>query len=179
MSVYDRGEIERILDQYGDMIYRMAFIQVKNRDAADDLYQEVCLKLVRQKKKVEPEEHLKAWLLRTTINCCKDYWKSAWLQKISWKEEMEENVERGGVCVPDTAGGSGQEMGYITECVQKLPEKYRIVIHLYYYEDYSQKEIAKLLGKKENTIASQLARGRELLKKQIQGSSEVNLSCYM
>jgi len=77
MSIYSRDEIEGILKRYGDMIYRMAYIQVKNRDVADDIYQEVCMRLVRQKTRIEPEEHLKAWLLRITINCCKDYWKSS------------------------------------------------------------------------------------------------------
>ena len=82
MSSYKREELEKIISKYGDMVYRMAYIQVKNRDIADDIYQEVWIKLIRQNTDIEPEAHLKAWLLRATINCCKDYWKSAWVQKI-------------------------------------------------------------------------------------------------
>ena len=161
MGIYSRDEIERILKIYGDTIYRMAFIQVKNPDTADDIYQNVCMKLLKQKEPIEPEEHLKAWLLRTTIHCCKDYWKSSWIQRISWEEpsQQEESYE---------PMNEDQGPGYITECVQKLPEKYRAIIHLYYYEEYSQKEIADMLCMKENTVASRLARGREKLKKMLE-----------
>ena len=161
MGIYSRDEIERILKKYGDTIYRMAFIQVKNPDTADDIYQNVCIKLLKQNEPIEPEEHLKAWLLRTTLHCCKDYWKSSWIQRISWEEpsQKEESYE---------TIKEEQSIGYITECVQRLPEKYRTIIHLYYYEEYNQKEIADMLGMKENTVASRLARGREKLKKMLE-----------
>lgn len=105
MGIYSRSELEEILNKYGDMVYRMAYAQVKNRDTVDDIYQEVCMKLIKQKSSIEPEEHLKAWLLRTTINCCKDYWKSAWFQKISWTEEKKE----------EPVLDKQQNEGYITE----------------------------------------------------------------
>lgn len=155
MSSYRRDEMERMITEYGDMVYRMAYIQVKNRDVADDIYQDVWIKLIRQEKAIEPEEHLKAWLLRTTINCCKDYWKSAWVQKIVGSTEQE--VEESAIMESDANVR-------VTECVQRLPQKYRAVIHLYYYEEYSQKEIASMLGMKENTVASLLKRGRDRLK---------------
>lgn len=162
MGIYSRDEIEKIINQYGDMIYRMTFIQVKKHDVAEDIYQDVCMKLIRQKVYIEPEEHLKAWLLRTTINCCKDYWKSSWIQRISWKEknENEETYEE--------VNNEEQSCGYITECVQRLPEKYRIIIHLYYYEDYSQKEIADMLHMNESTVASRMVRGRKRLKRMLE-----------
>ena len=166
MKAYSHKEIEKILETYGDTIYRMAYTQIKSRTSADDIYQDVCIKLLKQKRKIEPEEHLKAWLLRTTINCCKDYWKSAWVQKISWNSDEKETIENTG------AGYTESETGFVTECVLNLPEKYRTVIHLYYYEGYRQKEIAKLLGKKENTIASQLARGKALLKIELEKDKE-------
>lgn len=166
MKAYSHKEIEKILNTYGDMIYRMGYMQVKSRTSADDIYQDVCVKLLKQKRKIEPEEHLKAWLLRTTINCCKDYWKSAWVQKIAWNTDSRESLETTGIDY------MGSETGFVTECVLKLSEKYRTVIHLYYYEGYSQKEIAELLGKKENTIASQLARGKALLKIELEKDKE-------
>lgn len=166
MKAYSYKEIEHILNTYGDMIYRMAYTQVKSKTLADDIYQDVCVKILKQKRKIEPEEHLKAWLLRTTINCCKDYWKSAWVQKIAWNTDSRENLK-----IAKT-GYMESETGFVTECVLKLPEKYRTVIHLYYYEGYSQKEIAELLGKKENTIASQLARGKTLLKIELEEDKE-------
>lgn len=155
MCIYSRDEMEVILKKYGDMVYRMAYVEVKKPEVADDIYQEVWIKLIRQKAHIEPEEHLKAWLLRTTINTCKDYWKSAWMQKISLQEDESK---------ADIVDDRIQEFGYITECVHSLPEKYRTVIHLYYYEGYSQKEIASLLSVKENTVASWMKRAKERLK---------------
>ncbi len=156
MYSYSHAEVESILEKYGDTIYRTAYIQLKSKDQADDVYQEVCIKLLRMKSKIDSEEHLKAWLLRATIDCCKDFWKSAWCQKVIIDnkivtEQMEEQEE--------------QASGYLTECMQQLPCKYSVVLHLFYYEEYSIKEIAQLLHMKENTVASRLSRGRNKLKK--------------
>lgn len=166
MGIYSRDEIEKILNQYGDTVYRMAFVQVKKHDVAEDIYQDVCMKLLKQNAYIEPEEHLKAWLLRTAINCCKDYWKSAWVKRLSWKD-IEEKDE-----TTDAIVYEEQDTGYITVCVQKLPEKYRTIIHLYYYEDYSQREIADMLHMNENTVASRLLRGREKLKNMLNKEAE-------
>lgn len=165
--MYKREEIEEMINKFGDMVYRFAYIQVKNPDMADDVYQNVWLRLLRVRKKIEPEEHLKAWLLRTTRSCCKDVWKSFWYQKISLQDAdvlLEEKSD----------GEVLKEDGYVTECVRRLPEKYRGIIHLYYYEGYRQKEISELLGIKENTVASRLARGREKLKKILESDEVKN-----
>ena len=117
------------------------------------------MRLLRQQEKLQNEEHLKAWLIRTTICCCKDYWKSAWRRKVmlsgldSSTEELPRKKE--------------PEYGWVTQCVQSLPEKYRLVIHLYYYEEYSQKEIAQVLHIKESSVSSRLTRGRAKLKKML------------
>ena len=162
MNAYSHDEIESILDRYGDMVYRTAFIQTKSRDNADDIYQEVCIRLVKQKKRLESEEHIRAWLIRVTLSCCRDLWKSAWWQKVTFGEPEEG-------CMSDVEEEGG---GWVTKCVQCLPEKYRIMIHLYYYEEYSQKEIAGILGLKENTVASRLSRGRSRLKKLLEQEGE-------
>lgn len=155
MNAYSHDEIESILERYGDMVYRMAFIQTKSRDYADDIYQEVCIRLVKQKKRLESEEHIRAWLIRATLSCCRDLWKSAWWQKVTlWEPERD--------CISEAEEESAS---WVTKCVQCLPEKYRIMIHLYYYEEYNQKEIAGILGLNENTVASRLSRGRSRLKK--------------
>ena len=148
---FSRDELEEIIKKYGDSVYRLAFMNVKKRELADDIYQDVFLKLIKKKERIDSEEHLKAWLLRTTINCCKDYWKSRWFKSVLYEDKDLDafDVEK--------------KTGYVTECVQKLPEKYRNVIHLYYYEGYSIKEISEMLGRSENTISSQLARGRKKL----------------
>lgn len=156
MCSYSHVEIEKILERYGDAVYRTAYIQLKSKDKADDVYQEVCIKLLRLKSKIDSDEHLKAWLLRATIDSCKDFWKSAWFKKVTIDnkivtDKMEEKEK------PST--------GYLMGCMQHLPSKYRAVLHLFYYEEYSIKEIAQLLHIKENTVSSRLSRGRNKLKK--------------
>lgn len=148
---FSRDELEEIIKKYGDSVYRLAFMNVKKRELADDIYQDVFLKLIKKKERIDSEEHLKAWLLRTTINCCKDYWKSRWFKSVLYEDKDLDAFDE------------EKKTGYVTECVQKLPEKYRNVIHLYYYEGYSIKEISEMLGRSENTISSQLARGRKKL----------------
>lgn len=153
MISYSCSETESIIRKYGDMVYRIAFVNMKKRHISDDIYQDVFLKLVKQNRIFDSEEHLKAWLIRTTVNCCKDYRKSYWFKNIIFEETEQPSAE------------SAEKTGYVTECVQRLPEKYRTVIHLYYYEEYSIKEIAEILDSKENTISSLLSRGRNKLKK--------------
>ncbi len=158
MNAYSKEEIASIIEKYGDMIYRTAFVQVKTRDLADDIFQEVCMRLVRQRERIDGEEHQKAWLIRATIHCCRDYWRSAWHRKITFAEPDEDEAA-------PQEGGTG---GWVTQCVQDLPEKYRMVIYLYYYEQYSLKEIAQILNLNENTVASRLSRGRGKLKKMLE-----------
>lgn len=155
MGCYSRTEIERIIEKYGNTIYRAAYMQVKSRSQADDIYQDVCMKLLRLKSSIENEEHLKAWLLKATNDCCKDYWKSAWYRKVTVDHQLVKEKEES--CEIETRG-------YLTECMQQLPGKYRMILHLYYYEEYSIREIADLLHMKENTVASRLSRGRAKLK---------------
>lgn len=164
MGCYNRAEIEGILEQYGDMIYRVAYLQLKSRDRADDIYQEVCLRLLKRQSGFDGEEHLRAWLLRATHDCCRDFWKSAWYRRVSLDDELLREI-------PETP--SEQETGFLTECMQRLPEKYRIILHLYYYEEYSIKEVAELLTMKESTVASRLSRGRSRLKKIVEKGGDV------
>lgn len=155
MVCYSRTEIENMIEKYGNAIYRAAYMNVKSRAQADDIYQEVCMKLLRQKTPIGDEEHLKAWLLKATSDCCKDYWKSAWYRKVTVDQQLAKEKRE---TYEEETGG------YLTECVQQLPYKYRTILHLYYYEEYSIREIAKLLHMKENTVSSRLSRGREKLK---------------
>lgn len=162
MYPYSNPEIESIIKQYSDTIYRTACIQMKNRDHADDIYQEVCIKLLNCQKRLQDEEHLKAWLIRTTICCCRDYWKSAWRRNVilSGMDGSKDHLTQ-----QEEADSEKPDYGWITQCVQSLPEKYRMAIHLYYYEGYSQKEIAQILHIKESSVSSRLTRGRSRLKK--------------
>ena len=161
MGTYSCEEVEEIINQFGDMVYRLAFINVKEEEAKD-IYQDVWMRLLQQEKEyIKSQEHLKAWLIQTTINRCRDYWRSSWVQRISRDRAWEETVS-------GSIGFREQEHGYVTECVRRLPERYKNVIHLYYFEGYTQTEIARILNESENTIASRMVRGRKRLRKMLE-----------
>ncbi len=144
-----------VVEKYANMVYKLAFARVKNRNDADDIFQEVFLTFVRRNPKFENEEHEKAWFIRVTINCSKDFWK---YQNRRNHDELNENIE-----------GETPEEEILTEYLDKLPEDYRIIIHLFYYEDMPTKDIAKAMAKKESTIRMALTRARRMLKEFMEG----------
>lgn len=144
--------------QYSEMVYRMAYSLVKDRYDADDIYQEVFTSYVRKNPQFQSKEHEKAWFLRVTVNYCKNFWKSAWQRRTEGLIEAVRKMES-----PDER----VQNPTIIEQVKLLPEKYRIVIHLFYYEDMSVEEIGKVLKSKPSTIRTQLTRARRLLKKRL------------
>ena len=145
--------IETVIQRYKGTVYSVALSYVNSRDDADDIFQEVFLIYFRTNPQFNEEEHRKAWLLRVTINLSKNLFSSAWFRhRAPLTEEISFSTE---------------EYSEIYFAVQSLPESYRTVIHLYYYEGYSVREISDLLKKKENTVKSLLKRGREQLRKEI------------
>lgn len=138
---------------YADHVFAAAFSICRCRDDADDVVQDTFIKYFSLNREFESEEHIKAWLLRVAINRAKDITSSFWRRnRVSWEEYMDELVFE----EPTDRG--------LFSTVMRLPERYRIVIHLFYFEDYSIGEIAALLRSREGTVKSQLARGRKLLK---------------
>lgn len=148
----EKEEYKAIVIKYSDMVTRVAIMNVKNVDDAKDCYQNVFMKLYRYNKEFKSNEHLKAWLIRVTINECKDY------QKQFWKRNID---------IDEIIVGKEDEKFVILPVVMKLTSKYRNVLYLYYYEGYSTSEIAKILKESINTIKSRLTRGRKLLKKKL------------
>ncbi len=142
-----------VIQRYSDMVYRLAFSLVKNKYDAEDIHQEVFVRYLCKKPLFESAEHEKAWFLRVTINLCKNLWKTAWKQKFTQLDEAD---------IANMPAENPPETGII-ESVKKLPQKYRIVIHLFYYEELSVEEIAKLLHKKASTVRTQLTRARKKL----------------
>ena len=139
-----------IINRYFDMVYKLALSRTGDKAHADDVTQDVFLRYIQQKRTFESEEHIKAWLIRVTINCSKDIFTSSWFQKtVPLTEDLVFNTP---------------EKGDVYYATMELPQKYRTVIHLFYYEDFSVSEIAKYLKLNESTVRSQLHRGRELLK---------------
>ena len=140
--------------KHSDMVYRLAFARVKNKYDADDILQEVFLRFIKQKDKVENEEHLKALLIRITINCSKSLLTSSWFKRT---ESLNETLS-----VTD-------EYSDTLDAVLRLPQKYRTVIHMHYYMGYSVDEISSILKSKPSTVKSWLHRARKMLKIDLEG----------
>ncbi len=140
--------------KYSDMVYRLAFARVKNKYDADDILQEVFLRFIKCKDKVNNDEHVKALLIRITINCSKSMLSSSWFKRT---EPLSEHLS-----VSDPSFDT-------LDAVLRLPQKYRTVIHLHYYMGYSVDEIATILKSKPSTVKSQLHRARKMLKIDLEG----------
>ena len=154
---------EEVIERYADMVYRLALLHVNNKTDADDVFQEVFIRLVKHIDKLQDWEHIKAWLIRVTINCSNSHFERAAFKK---NVPLEDANERGF----DEAGFNEVEGdGPVTAAVKKLPVKYRSVVHLFYYEELSIAEIAASTQQKETTVKSQLFRAREMLKEMLEG----------
>lgn len=149
------------LHGYADMVYKLAYAQVRNKADADDIFQEVFIRLVKKKPEFESDEHMKAWLIRVTVNCARSLWISSWRRRMVFWEDKDINR------VPAEEAPAGNEA--LEEAMDSLPMKQRQVIHLFYYEEMSAEEIAKALSEKPSTIRSQLSRARKALKKKLTG----------
>ena len=142
-------DTESAVEQYGTMVYRLAYAQLRSRHDADDVFQEVFLRYHRAAPPFESEEYRKAWLLRVTANCANSLAASPW--------------RKGSVPLEDVYAYSDQEESGLDAALAQLPSKYRSVIHLYYYEGYSTEEIARILGRRASTVRAQLTRARQTL----------------
>ena len=149
------------LHKYADMVYRLAYAQVRNRTDADDIFQEVFVRLVKSSPEFGSDEHMKAWLIRVTVNCSKTLWLSAWKRRMVFLEDKDWNR------LP--AEEAPVENEALEEAMRALPMKMRRVIHLFYYEEMSVEQIGKALSEKPSTVRSQLSRARKILKKQLTG----------
>ncbi len=151
-------EYARVFNLFKNDIYRLAFSYTKNYLDADDILQSVFIKLYKNFDKFEDDTSIKKWLTKVTINECKTLFLSAWKRKIFPITDKEENIPI----------NKKQDLDLINTLFQ-LPKKYRLVLFLFYYEDYKIKEIAEILNVKEATIKTRLSRARSLLKDMLEG----------
>lgn len=142
-----------VVAAYADMVYRLAFAQTHSKSDAEDIFQDVFLQYLRKAPAFESEDHRKAWLLRVTANRCKRLWRAAWRRTVP---------------LDDTIPFEQPEESALYETLGQLPEKYRLVIHLHYYEGLPTEEIAGLLGAKPSTVRTWLTRARRKLKNLIE-----------
>ena len=190
MMKADNQELQQKIDRYGDMLFRLSYMRLQNVQDAEDAVQEAFYQYLKKPPVFENQEHEKAWFLKVTLNICRKIWRSAWRRHRSdWQHQdidsdSEDWMERAGF--EQYAGELGQHTGEgvllsepeefavmqeerhkVLQAVLNLPEKYRDVIHLFYYEELSVKEISQITGGGISTVTSRLTRGRELLKRSL------------
>ena len=144
---------EQIVRTYADMVYRIAYRYVKNPIDTDDVFSEVFLAYFKKPRTFDCEEHRKAWLIRVTINCAKDFLE----KRAGWQQIYEETV-------PERTESNTDAYIDLYAAIENLCPEYREVVKLYYLDDLPVKQIAQVLDKNENTIKTHLARAREILK---------------
>lgn len=149
----DKEKLDNIYSSYSGLVYRLALLRCGSRADADDVFQEVFLRLVRKMPTFDNEEHVKAWLIRVTINCSHKLLQSAWFRKT---ESISELFDQPDADINDDTT--------VLSAVLSLPQKYRTVIYLFYYEGYSGAEIAKMLGLSESAVRTRMQRARDKLR---------------
>lgn len=154
-SLRTDGCIDEVIQKHSNMVYRLAYAKTKSKSDADDIFQEVFFRYIRRNPVFESEEHEKAWFIRVTLNCSKKLWSSPWFRKTTSLE--------------DTLTFEVQEETGLHDALAELPQKYRIVIHLFYYGDLSIQQMSDIMGRKPSTIRTQLTRARVMLKERLKG----------
>ena len=151
----DPGELAR---QYAPAVYRLAYARTGSRADAEDVMQEVFVRLLRARPEFRDEEHAKAWLLRVGARCAADVLRAPWRRREGPLDDA--------LPAPEPPG--------VVEAVLALPAKYRTAVHLYYYEELSVAEIAAVLGKSEGAVKSRLFRARALLRRYLKEDGDVS-----
>ena len=151
-----RSDIQVLFETYRQNVYAAAFSVCKNAADAEDILQETFLQYHQTNKQFDSERHIRAWLLRVALNRAKDVYRQ---KKRRQETALEDYME--------TLTFPSPESSRVFEAVMALPETYRSVIHLFYYEDYTVAEIAKLLHLTQSNVKVRLSRGRKLLKESL------------
>lgn len=149
----DSAEYIRIAEQYTDIVYKAVLSYCKNKTDAEDAVQNTFMKLLGTDIEFSDEEHIRKWLIRVAVNECKNMWKSFWHRNIISFDDLEKEPEY-----------TETYRNEVFSEIMKLPKKYSIIIHLYYYEGYSVKEIAQIMEISESNVQIRLMRARNKLK---------------
>lgn len=152
-------EIDSLIARNAEAVYRLAYARLGNKADADDIFQQVFLRYLKRRPIFANAEHERAWFLRVCANCTKSWWNSAYRRRSSALSadiayEQPEKIE-------------------LVAYLRRLPQDYRTVLHLFYYEDMSTADIASLLGRKESTVRMQLTRARRRLKEILKGAEDI------
>lgn len=147
----------RIVELFADMVFRIALSRTRREDAAEEVFQEVFLRLFEKERTFNDDEHIKAWLIRTTLICCKRYQTALFQHPTLTLEEVGELA-----ALPEEDKG-------LYQAILRLPAKYRVPIQLYYIEEVPAEECAKLLGLRPGSFRSRLSRGKAILREILKG----------
>lgn len=151
----DHAGIAQLVEMYASMIYRIAYTRMQNVADAEDITQEVLLKYLKAGKTFRDEEHRKMWLIRVTVNTIKSSLTSVWRRyTVALDDVTEPSYET-------------SELPVLKEKVERLPERYRLPMYLYYYEELTVKEIAHVTKSTEGAVKSLLSRGRKMLRDEL------------
>lgn len=151
-------EAARAIERYSDTVRRLCAVHLKNEADTEDIFQTVFLKYVLSSVSFENEEHEKAWFIRVTINACKDLLKGFFRRHTV---SLDELMERPAELPPDYRD--------VWEAVFSLPQKYRDVVYLHYFEEYTAPQISRILGKNVNTVYTLLTRSKQMLREKLGG----------
>lgn len=152
---------ENVIAEYSDLVYRIAITQVKNKQDAEDIFQEVFVSLIKNINDIENETHLKHWLIRATINRCKNH------HLCFWKRQVHLQDGNGYSEFSDKQEEENDTIDEVRKAISMLPLKLRYVVYLHYYEEYSINEIAAVLEVPSGTIKSRLHTARGILKNKL------------
>lgn len=155
----DNDHLAHTVRTHSAALYRLAYTQLRSAADAEDAVQEAFLRLLRRAPDLESDDHTRAWLMRVTLNICRDMLRSPWHRR---REALPEELP----AEPD------DEAAELLSAVLSLPAKYRAPIHLHYYEGYAIREIADLLGCRPATVGTRLARARRLLRQALTDGEE-------
>ena len=164
--------IEQLIEDYGQDVYKMAYLYLKDQQLAEDVFQEVFYKVMKHYHKFESLSSEKTWLIRITINTCKDLLRTNWLRRVTTfgtlEEQTQTQYEKPFNMIEEESNNE------LYKLIMKLSPKYKEVILLFYYEEFSYDEMAQILNIPKGTVQSRLARGRDKLKKMLQERGEIN-----
>lgn len=159
-------EIERLIELYGEDVLRTSYMYLKDKQRAEDAFQEVFLKIYRKYDSFKGNSSEKTWIISITINVCKDFLRSSWLKRVFLTDNVSQEREADNV---DSRAIRQVENEILFKEVISLKPSLKDVVILYYYQEFSTKEISKILGMAEGTVRSKLHRAREILKDKVDG----------
>ena len=154
-------EVNRAIERYADTVRRICMLHLKNRADTEDIFQTVFLKYLLHTAPFADDEHEKAWLIRVTINACRDLLRSFFRSR---KVSLDAVSEQAAELPPDHRE--------VLDAVLSLPQKYKDVVYLHYYEGYAAPEIGRILGKNVNTVYTLLNRAKQQLREKLGGEDD-------